>query len=117
MEKTRRRLKWLKLAIEHWGNCPAVHLRTCLVHEHKLGTTVWLGTVEVFLLTGHPAARRCYAWVHGNPEEFVTVMELPPVRSPSSAVKLWLARRPEGDSLALTKQPCMLPELTLWSWP
>jgi hypothetical protein len=44
--------------------------------------------LEVFDLTGHPKAKRCYAWSYGEPEEIITILELPPVDSPESAVKV-----------------------------
>ena len=34
------------------------------VHEVFRGETVWQGDVEVFDLTGHPKAKRAYAWSH-----------------------------------------------------
>jgi len=66
------------------------------VHEVFRGQTVWRGDVEVFDLTGHPKAKRCHAWSHregpnDQGERFVTVLELPPVDSPQSAVKVAIA--------------------------
>ena len=49
------------------------------------------GEVEVFDLTGHPKAKRCYGWSYGEPEEFITILELPPVDSAESAVKVGVA--------------------------
>ena len=49
---------------------------------------VWHGEVEVFDLTGHPKAKRCYGWTYGEPEEFITILELPPVTDAPSAVKV-----------------------------
>jgi hypothetical protein len=48
----------------------------------------WRGNVEVFELTDHPTAKRCYGWTYGEPEEFITVLELPPVTDAPSAVKV-----------------------------
>jgi hypothetical protein len=66
------------------------------VHEVFRGQTVWRGKVEVFDLTGHPKAQRCYAWSHREGpneqgERFVTVLEIPPVINPQSAVKVAIA--------------------------
>ena len=63
------------------------------VHELFRGETVWKGVVEQFELVGHPKAKRCYAWSHrdgpiDSEERFVAVLELPPVDSPQSAVKV-----------------------------
>jgi hypothetical protein len=55
------------------------------------GKTVWRGDVECFDLTGHPKAERCYGWSFGEPEEFITILELPPVQSPQDAVKVGVA--------------------------
>src|SRR6266700_4031666 len=55
--------------------------KTVVVHEVFQGKTVWRGDVEVFDLSGHPKAKRCYGWSYGEPEEFITILELPPVDS------------------------------------
>ena len=61
------------------------------VHEVFRGETAWKGNVEVFDLTGHPKAKRCYGWSYGEPEQFITILEIPPVDSPESAVKVGVA--------------------------
>jgi hypothetical protein len=61
------------------------------VHEVYEGKTVWQGDVEVFALTGHPKANRCYGWTYGEPEQFITILELPPVDSAAAAVKVGVA--------------------------
>jgi hypothetical protein len=48
------------------------------------GQTVWKGQVQVFDLSGHPKAARCYAWSYpegpsNQDERFVAVLEIPPV--------------------------------------
>jgi len=63
------------------------------VHEIFRGKTLWRGDVEVFELTGHPKAKRCYAWSYGEPEEFITILELPPMDSALSAVKVGVAHQ------------------------
>lgn len=63
-------------------------VETVPVHEVFRGKTLWKGDVEVFVLTGHPKAKRCYAWTYGEPEEFITILELPPVTDAKSAVKV-----------------------------
>ena len=82
----------LQTAIQHLHNCGATHRETVPVHEVFRGQTVWNGEVEVFDLTGHSKAKRCYGWSHptgkeDKDERFVTVLEIPPVKSPETAVR------------------------------
>jgi hypothetical protein len=70
-----------------------VHVETVPVKETFKGQTVWEGDVEVFDLENHPQAKRVYAWSHiaGENDEqkrYVTVLHIPPVDSPQTAVKL-----------------------------
>ena len=81
----------VKLAVEHLHNCMAVHRATVPVHEVFRGKTVWQGDVEVYTLTRHPNAKRCYGWSYGEPEQFITILELPPVDSAAAAVKVGVA--------------------------
>ena len=51
------------------------------------------GDSEVFDLMGHPKAKRAYAWSHcdgkdDQDERFVAVLEIPPVTSAKTAVKI-----------------------------
>lgn len=79
--------------IEHLHRCCAKHRSTVPVHEVFRGQTVWQGAVEVFDLTGHPEAKRCYGWFHkeganGDGGRYVAVLELPPVDSAQMAVQV-----------------------------
>ena len=70
----------------------ATHIQSVPVKETFRGETVWDGVVEVFLLVGHPKANRIYAWAHdtddpANPKHYVTVLHIPPVVSPQTAVR------------------------------
>lgn len=70
------------------------HARTVAVSEVFKGRVIWSGNVEVFSLTGHARARRCYAWaypVESGPREVITALEIPPVDSPQTAVKIVIA--------------------------
>jgi hypothetical protein len=78
----------LKSVILHLHACQAAHRETVPVHEVFRGETVWRGDVEVFDLIGHPKAKRCYAWSYDEPEQFITILELPPVKSAQDAVKV-----------------------------
>jgi hypothetical protein len=53
---------------------------------------VWDGIVEVLDLIGHPKANRIYAWSQdtgdpNHPKHYVTVLHIPPVVSPQTAVQ------------------------------
>ena len=76
------------MTIEHLHSCGAIHRKTVPVREVFEGKTIWVGDVEVFELVKHPTAKRCYGWSFGEPEEFITILELPPVIDAQSAVKV-----------------------------
>ena len=82
----------VQVAVSQLHDCGAAYVRTVPVHEVFRGQTVWQGEVEVFDLTGHPKAKRAYAWSHREGEDdegerFVTVLEIPPVESAITAVR------------------------------
>ena len=82
----------LYLTICQLHNCDCKHVESVSVHEVFRGQTVWQGRVEVFDLRGHPKAKRAYAWSHldgpnDEGERIVTVLEIPPVESPVTAVR------------------------------
>jgi hypothetical protein len=88
----------LRAKLCHLHGCKATHRQTVPVKEIFRGQTVWEGEVEVFDLTGHAKAKRCYAWGYPNDEkpeslDVVTVLEIPPVVSPRTAVKATIASR------------------------
>jgi hypothetical protein len=90
-------LERLQLAVEHLHKCKAVHSATVSVHEVFRGQTVWQGDVEVFDLTDHPKAKRAYAWSHldgkrDQRERFVAVLEIPPVKSAETAVRVQIVK-------------------------
>lgn len=91
----------LQLTVEHLHKCKAVHSASVPVEEVFQGQTIWQGTVEVFEITGHPKAKRAYGWSHragkdDQGERFVTVLEIPPVVSPETAVKIAIAAEVKG---------------------
>jgi hypothetical protein len=70
----------------------AEYLESVPVTETLQGQMVWDGVVEVFLLKGHPKADKVYAWIHqtvdpAKPKRHVTVLHIPPVVSPRTAVQ------------------------------
>jgi hypothetical protein len=88
----------LKQVIFHLHKADSRHLESVPVEEVFRGKIAWSGVVEVFALTGHPKANRAYAWSHragadDSDERFVTVLELPPVTSPQTAVKIAIASK------------------------
>ena len=73
----------------------AEYVETVPVNEQFQGQTVWEGEVEVFDIVGHSKAKRAYAWGYSDDEEarrYVTVLEVPPVESPETAVKASIVR-------------------------
>ncbi len=82
----------LQASIQALHKCRATHRRTVAVHEVFKGKTLWKGEVEVFWLTGHPQAKRCYAW--GDPQnsgKITVILEGRPVIGPATAVRAALA--------------------------
>jgi hypothetical protein len=63
--------------------------------EQFEGQIAWQGTVEVFDLIGHSKAKRAYAWTYreGDQNKTIAVLEIPPVDSPQSAVKVAIAAK------------------------
>jgi hypothetical protein len=76
-------------AIASKEGCGCSYLRDVTVKETFKGKTVWEGVVSQFELTGHKAAH-CYAWVDPSTNQLVTVLELPPVDSPETAVRVFV---------------------------
>ncbi len=76
-------------------DCEAKHVASEPVHEVFEGLTAWQGTVEVFDLIGHPNAKRAYAWQYeeGKETKTVVVLEIPPVDSAETAVKVAIAAK------------------------
>ena len=93
MAETLDYIRTLKEAIRTGHGCDSRHIESVPILEMHLGQTVWSGTVEVFELIGHSDATFCYAWGHavrdtGNEVRIVTVLRLPPVFSPRTAVQV-----------------------------
>jgi hypothetical protein len=86
-------IKSLIADIDRLHSCKASHVGTVPTKESFQGKTVWEGEVELFELTGHPKASRCYAWKwteDGKAFQTVTVLELPPVDSAQTAVQAYI---------------------------
>jgi hypothetical protein len=82
----------LREAVESMHGGSATLAQSVPVHETFDGKTVWEGVVHVFDLTGHPTAKRAYAWsepVEGSAKRrFFAVLHQPPVDSPHAAVRV-----------------------------
>jgi len=91
----------LQMVINHLHGCSSEWVETVPVHEVFKGQTIWQGDVEVFNLTGHAKAKRAYAWSHldGKNDErtrFVAVLEIPPVESAETAVRVQIVKDSKG---------------------
>ena len=87
----------LQLAVEHLHGCRAEHSAAVPVHEVFRGETVWQGDVEVFDLNGHAKGKLCSACSHADgqddaDERFVAVLEIPPVDSAVTAVRMQIVK-------------------------
>ena len=79
-------------AIQQLHGGTATYVETVPVKEVFQGKTLWEGEVEVFGLTGHPKAKKAFAWGYPSEKEpsrleIVVVLEVPPITSPQRAVK------------------------------
>src|SRR5436190_23629651 len=86
----------LRRAIKAIHGCDSRYVESVPVHEVFRGETAWKGTVEVFDLLGHEKAKRAYAWqYHDDADNIktITVLKIPPVDSPQSAVKVAIASK------------------------
>ena len=82
----------LRDVIRQLHGAKAKHVESVPVTESFQGKTIWDGVVEVFHVKGHPKTDRVYAWMHATddparPKRHVTVLHIPPVTSPKTAVQ------------------------------
>ncbi len=69
------------------------------VEETFAGDIVWEGPVQAFTITGHAEADTCYAWASPGDDpksdkvRYFAVLHMPPVDSPSAAVRAAIASR------------------------
>ena len=75
-----------RVFVKYYGNGVVSHIE---------GRVAWQGTVEVFDLLCHEKAKRAYAWQYydSGQTKTVAILEIPPVDSPESAVKVAIAAR------------------------
>jgi hypothetical protein len=72
--------------------CPCRYVESVSVVERFKGKTVWEGIVFVFALD-RPPSEVCYGWVDPDAKSLVTVLNRPPVESPETAVRAYIASR------------------------
>jgi hypothetical protein len=81
----------LKQVVEKMHGCQASFLEDVVVVEKFGEKTVWSGMISVFTLTGHPQAKKCYAWsspIEGSTKRrYYAVLHIPPIDSPEKAVR------------------------------
>jgi hypothetical protein len=67
----------------------AKHVESVPVREMFGDKVAWEGVVEVFGLSKHPRATRCYAWSYGEGKDrqYVIALGVPPVVSAQTAVR------------------------------
>jgi predicted nucleotidyltransferase component of viral defense system len=89
----------LKDAIRAMHGCESLHVESVAVKEVFEGQTAWETKVEVFDLVGHRQAKRAYAWSYrdANQNKTFAVLEIPPVDSPESAVKVAIASKARSN--------------------
>jgi hypothetical protein len=90
----REYIKKLQNVILDRHGCESSWVESVPVHDVFRGQTIWQGFVEVFSLSGHPKAKKAYAWIEPEGKQDTgkkveSVLEIPPVESPLSAV--WAA--------------------------
>jgi hypothetical protein len=85
-----QRIDKLKEAVETMHHFKARRFGSEPVIELFRGEMAWDGVVETFDFEGHPKAHRCYArsYIEKDEPQYVTVLEIPPIDSAETAVKV-----------------------------
>jgi len=85
--------KELRKIIKRLHGCDSRHIESVPVTEIFRDEIAWQGVVEVFELIDHEKSKRCYAWSFqdGKTTRSIAVLEIPPVNSPQTAVKIAIA--------------------------
>jgi hypothetical protein len=96
METKTDYIRRLQDRIQELHGCSAQYVESVRVTEIFRGDKTWQGTVEIFNVAGHPEAKRAYCWshlkgMHDSRREIVAILGLPPVDSPLTAVRTWIA--------------------------
>ena len=80
----------LKAAVEARHGGTATLVQSVPVRETFKGKAVWDGIVHIFDLSGHPTAKRAYAWSYereGGKRGFFAVLHWGPIMGPNDAVR------------------------------
>ncbi|HEY1792232.1 MAG TPA: hypothetical protein VGG34_04885 [Opitutaceae bacterium] len=87
------RIAKIRDAIQETEKCQAAHFASAPIREMFGNKVAWEGVVECFDLKGHPKAKRAYGWTYKDDQEdqFVIVLEIPPVDSAQTAVRVAIA--------------------------
>jgi hypothetical protein len=104
----------LQAVIQQRYQCAAEHRRSVPVHENFQGHAPWNGEVEVFWLIDCPQAKRCFAWVclekaENLGDRVVTMLEIPPVFGPATAVRFYTDREAASPCPQLANSPITEP--------
>ena len=93
-EASKQYISKLQSVIENSYQCRATHRRTVTTRASR--DPNWPAQVEVFWLSGHPVAKRCFAWADPiNASQIFTVLEIPPVIGAATAIQSALAGHPD----------------------
>jgi hypothetical protein len=91
MDRQQEYIQRLRTIIAERYGSGSEHIRSVPLKEKFKGKVVWEGTVEVFRLIDHPRTNRCFAWSVQNTSDVVTVLGIPPVIGPATAVQAALS--------------------------
>ena len=78
--------------LEEKEGSPCRFIEAVEVTERFKGKVAWTGTVLVFALN-RPPDELCYSWVDPDTKTLVTVLNRPPVDSPATAIRAYIASR------------------------
>ncbi len=90
------RLSEFRMAIRQILNADADPAGVVRVHLRRRNAKEWHGSVHVFDISGHPRARRCYAWPEPLDAANVVIRVVPQggrIASPEQAVRSIINRR------------------------
>lgn len=102
MDREQEYIQRLRTIIGERYGSGAEHIRSVPLRENLKGKIVWEGTVEVFRLIRHSGTNRCFAWSLQNTSDVVTVLGIPPIIGPATAVQAALSGQlQQGAAVAM----------------
>jgi hypothetical protein len=97
----------LQSVIESSYKCRATYRRTIATRASR--DPNWPARVEMFWLTGHATAKRCFAWIDPvTPSQIFAVLEIPPVIGAATAVQAALASRSQQTGRQDKNRQCAI---------